>query len=282
MVLPYIRLLRPHQWIKNLLLLLPPFFAGIMFVPSVLKTVVPAFIAFCCVSSCGYIINDIKDREADSNHDIKKNRDISSGRIPVRNAVLVTLVLYLAAMMLSMSINGEYRWFQWFVLLYLLNSLLYTFFFKKIVIVDIFLVALGFLFRVLAGGEAFGVPVSSWLFLTVFTVSLMLAAGKRLGELVSMGANAYKHRENLSLYSTNLLEGILWFSASTSLVMYALYSLDQKKGLFYTVPLAAFGLIRYISIVQEGRGDPTDALLKDRQITVTGLIWLLVIGLIIY
>jgi 4-hydroxybenzoate polyprenyltransferase len=126
------------------------------------------------------------------------------------------------------------------------------------------------------------VAVSGWLFLTVFMVALFLAAGKRLGELISQGADAGKQRSSLNHYSQSFLEGILWSSAASALITYALYIIENRKGMIYTVPLAAFGLFRYIYIVKEGKGDPTEALLKDTQILVTGIIWAGIIGLLIY
>ncbi len=281
-LLSYLRLLRPKQWIKNLLLLFPPFFAGRLFDSGVADKIVPALAAFCCAASCGYIINDIKDINTDRNHDTKKEREIASGRIGFAGALLLAVVLYLAAMIIGLSIHGEFRRFQWFIVLYLFNSLIYTLFLKNFVIVDILLIAFGFLIRVLAGGEAFRIPVTNWLFLTVFSVSLMLAAGKRLGELICLGDNAQKHRKSLSQYSHTFLEGIIWFSASSALVMYALYTVEHRNGLFYTVPLAAFGLLRYIYTVKEGRGDPTEALLMDKQTMGVGILWIAMIGIIIY
>jgi 4-hydroxybenzoate polyprenyltransferase len=158
----------------------------------------------------------------------------------------------------------------------------YSLYFKHRVIIDIFFVSFGFLIRVLAGGEAFHVAVSGWLFLTVFVVSLLLAAGKRMGELITMGNDAHKQRSILIQYSPAYLEGVLWFSAAASLVTYALYALEHHNRLYYTVPVVAFGLLRYIYTVKEGKGDPTNALLQDRQIMGVGIIWAAMIGLIIY
>ena len=190
MVFSYLKLLRPHQWLKNLLLLFPPFFGGKITDPGVLMQVLPALAAFSCASSCGYIINDIRDLEADRNHKTKMDREIASARISSTSAILVAAVLYLIAMILSLLLHGEKWRFQLFVTIYLLNSLVYTFFFKNVVIMDVFLISFGFLIRVLAGGEVFKIPISNWLFLTVFSVSLMLATGKRLGELISLGNDA--------------------------------------------------------------------------------------------
>jgi 4-hydroxybenzoate polyprenyltransferase len=275
----YIHLLRPHQWVKNMLLFFPPFFAGKMFAPSTLSAAYAAFVSFSMAASCMYIINDLKDVEADKNHATKKHRSIARGDVSPLPAFIIAAALYLTSMLLSSAVS---RTFEWFIMLYFLVSLMYTFFLKEIIIVDIFIIAFGFIIRVLAGGEAFGIVVTNWLFMTVFAVSLMLAAGKRLGELISLGEDAPKHRKIFTLYSHSFLEGVLWFAASASLVTYALYTLEHKNGLFYTVPLAAFGLVRYMYIVKSGNGDPTDALMKDGQIMGVGMLWAAAIGIIIY
>lgn len=235
--------------------------------------------AFSLAASCSYIINDIWDAEADRNHVSKKNRLIAQREIAIPVAGLLAFLLFTLSFSLSALVSNL---FWLYLAAYLAISLSYTFFLKNVVIVDVFLISAGFLVRVLSGGEAFGIEVSKWLFMTVFMVSLFLAAGKRAGEMISMGKDAVIHRKSLSAYSSSFLEGTLWFSASASLVTYALYTIEERGELFYTVPLAAFGMLRYIFIVKEGKGDPTDALLKDWQIMFTGVIWLVVIGFIIY
>lgn len=273
------KLLRPQQWIKNLLLLFPPFFGGALLGPAVPDNILPAFFAFCCAASCSYIINDIWDIEADRNHLSKRNRAIASGVISKNAALIIALSLFIASICLSFQVSSL---FWVYLAAYFAISFSYTFCLKHIVIADIFLISSGFIVRVLAGGEAFDIIVSNWLFMAVFTVSLFLAAGKRLGEFVSLGDTAHIHRRSLANYNKSFLEGILWFSASTALVTYALYTIEQKSGLFYTVPLAAFGLLRYIYIAREGIGDPTEALLKDGQIMGTGIIWATIIGFLVY
>ncbi len=278
-MLKYISLTRPHQWIKNLLLLFPPFFAGQISSDLTKTNVIWALSAFCAAASCTYLINDIYDVEADRKHHVKKNRSIASGDVSVSSAAFFALILFAGAMMACFYVS---RWFWVYILLYLIISLSYTFKLKNVVILDVFFISLGFLIRVLAGGEAFAIPVSKWLFMTVFMVSLFLATGKRLGEIVSMGENAGRHRKSLAAYSTSYLEGALWFSGSSALVTYSLYTLELKNALFYTVPLAAFGLMRYALIIKEGKGDPTDALLKDRPIMAVGIVWVAFISFVVY
>jgi decaprenyl-phosphate phosphoribosyltransferase len=279
MIRRYLTLLRPHQWLKNLLLFFPPFFGGKILDPAVITVIIPSFLSFSLAASCGYIINDLKDRESDRHHEGKKDRPFVRGDVSVVFAIFGATLLYIAAMLLSAAVSPR---FEGYLVIYLFISVLYTFFFKDVVIMDIFFISFGFLVRVMAGGEAFQIPVSSWLFLTVFIVSLLLSAGKRLGELILLKDNAHKHRKSLINYSESFLEGILWFAASSALVAYALYTIENRGIMLYTVPLAAFGLLRYIYAVKQGRGDPTDALLHDPQISGAGVLWLLVIALIKY
>ena len=277
--IPYFKLLRTNQWIKNLLLLFPPFFGGKLFETSVVAVLLPAFLSFSCAASCCYIANDIVDREFDRLHPIKKNRAIARGDVSISTASVFAVFLFLAAIVTAYAVSIR---FEGFVIAYCLLTFGYTFYFKNIVILDIFFIAFGFLLRVLAGGEAFHIAISSWLFLTVFMVALFLAAGKRLGELISQGHDAGNQRQCLKQYSHSFLEGILWSSASSAFIAYALYIIENRNGMIYTVPLAAFGLFRYIYIVKEGKGDPTEALLNDSQIMATGILWIGMIGFIIY
>jgi 4-hydroxybenzoate polyprenyltransferase len=265
--------------LKNLLLFFPPFFGGKIFDPAVQTLIIPSFVSFSCAASCCYIINDIIDRETDRHHPEKKDRPLARGDVSVVFASIIAAVLYIIAMLISAGVSTRY---EGYLIVYLLLTLGYTMYLKNIVIVDIFFIAFGFLVRVLAGGEAFRVGVSSWLFLTVFIVALFLATGKRLGEIITLGNEAAKHRNNLGQYTPSFLFGMLWFSAAAALVMYALYVVENKKEIIYTIPIAAFGLVRYIYIVNDGEGDPTAALLRDPQIMGAGIIWMFMIGIILY
>lgn len=278
-ILKYFALLRPHQWIKNLLVLFPPFFAGTIVLPGTALNALLVLLVFSAAASSSYIINDIKDLEVDKRHKTKKKRSIANGSVSVHEAFIIALLLLFFSLLASFLVSP----FFWiYLLVYLLISFSYTLFFKNIVIVDIFFISAGFVVRVLAGGEAFNVPISDWLFLTVFLVSLFLASGKRMGEMLELGDRASDHRASLAAYSRSFIDGSLWFSASAALVTYSLYTIEQKNGLFYTVPLCAFGLLRYIYIVKEGNGDPTDVLLSDRQIMAVGLVWALFISFLLY
>lgn len=238
-----------------------------------------AFLSFSFAASSCYIINDIVDRNADRNHNSKRFRVIARGDATIQHAAIVGGMFFVTSLFLASSVSER---FLGYLIIYLCISVLYTFYFKQIVLVDIFVLSAGYVVRIVAGGEAFHVVVSSWLFLTVFVVALFLAAGKRRGELVAMGNAALSHRTNLTVYTPIFLDGILWTSAACALVMYALYAIDNNARIIYTVPVAAYGLLRYIFIVQQGRGDPTEALLKDGQILSVGVLWAAMIAITIY
>ena len=275
----FLTLLRPHQWLKNLLLLFPPFFGAKLVSDGNLTAFIPAFIAFSFAASSTYIVNDIIDRNADRQHSVKKNRGIARGDVSIFSAAIIAGILYVASMMLGSGVSEH---FLGYLIIYLLLSLSYSMFFKRILLLDIFVIASGYVIRVKAGGEVFHVAVSNWLFLTVFIVALFLAAGKRLAELVERGEAASSHRQVLNEYSISFLEGILWFSASSSLVAYSLYVIENKDVMLYTVPVAAYGLLRYIFVVKQGKGDPTEVLLNDGHILITGVLWAAMIAMIIY
>jgi 4-hydroxybenzoate polyprenyltransferase len=275
----FAQLMRPKHWLKNLLLLFPPLFAGTIASSDVALMVLPALAAFSMASSCTYIVNDIVDRQADRNHATKKNRAIARGDVKIWYAAVLAGVLCVVALLIASALSER---FLAFLIIYLFISVFYSFYFKHIVLIDIFALSAGYILRVMAGGEAFHTAISSWLFLTVFIVSLFLASGKRLAELITFGENAHKHRKSLTHYSLSYLEGILWFSSAAALVTYALYTLERQNALLYTVPLVAFGLLRYIYIVKQGTGDPTDALVGDKQIMLTGIVWVMMITITIY
>jgi 4-hydroxybenzoate polyprenyltransferase len=274
-----IKLLRPTQWLKNLLLLFPPFLGGELLAPGLFaKGILPVLI-FCLASSSAYILNDILDREHDKNHPRKKNRPIPSGRVSLPMAGALYLVLLAAALFLALRLSAL---FLAILLAYLIISVLYSFFLKRLPIVDLFCVSAGFILRLQAGGEAFGVVISEWLFLSVFLLSVFLSTGKRLYEKNALGDNAGNHRMSLLLYPEGFLDGTMYMTGSAVLVTYTMYVISRHT-LIYTVPLCCFGLLRYIFRVKSGLGgDPTESLLKDGTLFVVGILWAVMVGWGIY
>jgi 4-hydroxybenzoate polyprenyltransferase len=158
----------------------------------------------------------------------------------------------------------------------------YSLLLKTFPVVDLFCISAGFLIRLQAGGELFQVPISPWLFLTVFLLAVFLSTGKRVSESCSLGDMAGEHRKCLALYPTGFLEGTMYMTGAAVLVTYAMYTLN-KQMLIYSVPLCLFGLLRYMFRVTSGKGgDPTESLLKDWLLFVVGLLWVLMVVWSIY
>lgn len=280
-VLSYIKLLRPTQWLKNLMLLFPPFLGGTLFLQPLLPGTILPFFIFCLASSSVYIINDVVDCSADKQHPLKQFRPLPSGVITIRWALVISFCLLSSSIYLATTISVT---FLVLLLSYLIVSIIYSLFLKNFPVVDIFCIASGFLFRLHAGGAAFNVVISEWLFLTVFLLSLFLSTGKRYGEKNSLGVNAGAHRKALTAYPDNFLDGLLFLTGSSVLVTYAMYVISRHSTLLlYTVPLCCFGLLRYILRVQSGRsGDPTESLIKDLPLLLVGFSWTIMVGLSIY
>lgn len=275
----YLNLLRPKHWLKNILLFAAPFFGGSLFFKETLLMALPAFIAFSLCASAAYIFNDIKDIENDRLHPAKKKRPIASNSISKMQASVFAVFLIVPSLILSYAIAPA---FFYCIFSYLFIQAAYSTYLKNIAIVDIFCIASGFVIRVLAGGAAFNVEVSHWLLLTMFTISLVLATGKRLDEVSLLNEKAGKHRKSLRYYSASTLNEILIISSSVSLMAYALYSVEQFQDFIYTIPVVTFGLFRYIMLSKQGMGDPTEAMTRDKWMALTVVLWLLLVGLIRY
>lgn len=263
------------------MLFFPPFLGGNLLQQGLFAAGILPLASFCLASSASYIVNDIADRESDREHPQKKFRPLPSGDIPVKQALLLAAVLLVAAVCLAFIVSAK---FLLFLLAYLLVAVAYSFYLKDYPIIDLFCISSGFLLRLLAGGEAFGVVVSEWLFLSVFLLALFLSTGKRLSEKKNLGEQAGNHRKALSGYPDGFLGGILFMTGSAVLVTYTLYVVSRHKAiLLYTVPLCCFGLLRYLLRVFSGKGgDPTESLTKDLPLFVTGLLWVFMIGWGIY
>lgn len=261
------------------MLLFPPFLGGGLFHAGIIARGTFPIIAFCLASSATYIVNDILDAANDSLHPRKQLRPIPSGLVNKTSAVILAIFLFAASILLAMQTPHG---FLFFLLIYTAVTVLYSIKLKEFPIVDLFCISAGFLFRLQAGGVAFRVDISDWLFLSVFLLSLFLSTGKRLCEKITLGENAGNHRKSLLLYPDGFLEGAMYMTGSAVLVTYTMYAI-QRPALVYTVPLCTFGLLRYILRVKSGLGgDPTESLLRDMPLFVVGLIWTGMVGWSIY
>lgn len=264
---------------KNLMLFFPPFLGGQLLATGVIVRGIVPFVSFCLASSSTYILNDIIDRESDRNHPRKSRRPIPSGSISIVAAAILCFLCLAGALILAHGISPV---FLAILVAYVFISILYSLYLKNLPIVDLFCISAGFLFRLQAGGEAFSVPVSEWLFLSVFLLSIFLSTGKRLCEKSSLGDHAGSHRKSLDAYPHGFLEGVMYMTGGAVLVTYTLYVI-QHHVLIYSVPLCCFGLLRYILRVKSGfGGDPTESLLKDGPLFVVGMLWAVMVGWGIY
>jgi 4-hydroxybenzoate polyprenyltransferase len=276
-----LQLCRVRQWLKNLMLFFAPFLGGTLFSsPDILKLLLP-FCTFCLVSSTSYIINDFFDKENDRNHPDKCARPLASGQISVSSALILAAVLLSISVTLAWIISGT---FLLLVLAYFAISLAYSATLKEVALLDLLCISSGFLLRLQAGGEAFNVVISGWLFLSVFLLSLFLSAGKRLSEKQQLGDMASDHRKALVAYPEGFLEGIMYMSGGTVVATYSMYTMTRQSSLLlYSVPLCCFGLLRYMYRIRIGMsGDPTESLIKDIPLLLVGVVWVGMVGWGIY
>jgi decaprenyl-phosphate phosphoribosyltransferase len=279
MITPFVKLLRPAQWLKNLMLFFPPFLGGAMLQPGVLQKGALPLLSFCLASSATYVINDILDRHHDTLHPHKKHRPIASRTVSIAAATALAVGCLSISLSLAATISGT---FFIILLAYLAITICYSWRLKELPVVDLFCIASGFLLRLEAGGEAFGIAISDWLFLSVFLLAVFLATGKRLGEKSGLGENAGGHRKTLLLYPDGFLQGTMYMTGGAVLVTYTQYVI-VRHVMIYTVPLCCFGLLRFILRVQSGQGgDPTESLLKDAPLFIIGLLWAAMISCTLY
>jgi len=291
---PLLRAMRPHQWSKNLFVL-----AALVFAAGDRTTLEPltrarvlavigACLAFCLASSAVYLLNDVLDVEKDRAHPQKRLRPIAAGELSVPAAQLSSAALFLGALLLA-SLAGGGLPVAALVLGYGLLNLAYGFWLKRIVLVDAFSIAGGFLLRLDAGGVAGGVDVSHWSFLCTLFLALFLALNKRRAELGLLGEGASDTRPSLQHYTVGFLDQMVSMLAACTIVAYTMYSVDpdtlKKFGgasrLFWSVPFVAFGLGRYMVLVQSGRGgeNPARILLGgDGWFLLNTLLWTAVTG----
>ena len=281
MILNILKLLRAHQWLKNLMLFFPPFLGGTLISDCLVPRSIFPFFAFCMASSATYILNDFFDKENDRHHPEKRTRPIASGQVSATSAWLFATALLICSVLIARNVSTT---FLVIMAAYFVVSLAYSASLKDIALVDIFCISACFLLRLQAGGAAFNVAISEWLFLSVFLLSVFLSTGKRLAEKQSLGDAAHHHRKALSAYPKGFLEGTIYMTGGSVLVTYTMYVISRHSPLLlYTVPLCCFGLLRYILRIQSGKGgDPTESLTRDVPLLIVGLVWVGLVGWGIY
>ncbi|HAD82340.1 MAG: hypothetical protein A2509_09205 [Candidatus Edwardsbacteria bacterium RIFOXYD12_FULL_50_11] len=280
--------MRPRQWTKNLII-----FAGLIFSqnlghPLLLAKTIIAFILFCAISGAVYIINDLLDYSFDQLHPVKKQRPIASGALPRPAALAAAVILGFAGSALSFLINLP---FGAVALSYLLLMLGYSLWLKRLVIIDVFVIAAGFVLRAAAGAEAVDVPISDWLLICVILLSLFLALAKRRQEMKTLENGAAAYRQALSDYSDKLLDQMIAVVTAAVAVSYSLYTMwpetVEKFGssnLKYSIPIVLYGIFRYLYLIyRKDQGEqPEMVLLNDRWLLSSVVAYVLAVWMIIY
>lgn len=285
----HLRAMRPHQWVKNVFVLAALVFSRNLTSTEASLRAAMAFAAFCLVASAIYLVNDIADFERDRVHPVKRNRPIASGQVSRSVAAIMASLLAPLGFLLAWQLNARTGAT---LTIYCLLNLAYSFRLKHVVLLDVFIIAAGFLLRVSAGAFAIEVGVSPWLVLCTFFVALFLAFCKRRHELISLGENAASHRGILAEYSVPFIDKMVSAVASMTVMSYALYTIDPQvvhrlgtDALVVTLPVVLFGIFRYLYLVhqKDQGGSPTQVVLRDRGVQFIGLLYLLlVVGAIYY
>jgi 4-hydroxybenzoate polyprenyltransferase len=285
---PLLRSLRPSQWPKNLFVLAPLVFGSKLGDPAVVGRALLALLAFSAVASAVYLVNDLRDRDEDRLHPLKRLRPLAAGTLSVAAAVAAIAVLTAAAAALACYLGAG---FGLALGAYLLLNLLYTLWFKHMVILDVMCIGLGFVLRVVAGAQATAVQVSSWLFLCTTFLALFLAFSKRRHEITLLSGAASGQRPVLDHYSPAFLDQMINVVTASAVVSYALYAVAPEtvakyhtQGLIYTIPLVLFGIFRYLYLMYQrpGERNPTETILRDPPFVINIVVWGLAVVSIVY
>lgn len=269
-----LRLIRPKQWVKNVFVLAPLIFSKTFIHPEAVIKAVLAMLCFMAASSSIYILNDIIDLEKDKLHEKKRLRPLASGSIKKSTAVIFMLVLLAVSFALSYFINYQVLLC---IIIYILINILYSTILKKIAIVDIMVIALGFVLRVISGAVAIPVYISSWVLLCTFFIALCIGAGKRKSEKTLLDENSVMHRRVLSCYTDDFLKSLIQISITGSAITYSLYTVleyDMQLPMI-TILFVFSGLFRFMRLIleeTEGRL-PEEIILSDTQIMVSILLF---------
>lgn len=286
----YIKLLRPKDWAKNTFLFIPVFFAGNLFNVPKLEHLIAGFFAFSFVASTIYILNDYRDMEDDRKHPVKCKRPLAAGTIKPVVALCIAAVLLIAGFCIALYADQNYL-FLAILLFYFTLNIAYSLGLKNISVLDIIIIATGFVLRIKAGGYIAGVDVSPWLTLMVLLLSLFMAIGKRRDDILLKLETGSDMRKSIKGYNLEFLNTMIGLLSAIIIVTYIMYTLSaktyerlQNHHLYYTAIFVIAGMMRYLQIilVQNKAGSPTEVLYKDRFIQVTLLLWVASFYVILY
>ena len=287
-MLQLIHAMRPHEWVKNVFVLAALVFTKRIFEPGDLLQGGLAFACFCLISGAAYLFNDIRDRENDRQHPLKRHRPIASGALRVSVAAISAVLLALIALIGGFYVHPH---FGIVLLIYAVLNIAYTLYLKHIVILDVMIIAAGFLLRAIGGAVVIQVAISSWFILCTMLLALFLGFAKRRHELALLKGDASTHRRILAEYSPQFLDQIIAIVTAGALVSYALYTMSpeviEKLGTKYlnlTIPFVIYGMLRYLYLIykKDGGGNPTSTVLGDIPLLIACALWLLTLGVVLY
>ena len=277
--------LRPRQWLKNVLVFAAPLAAGSLFTPDVLIPALLAFVVFCLMSSATYLINDVRDVEADRAHPTKRFRPIASGEVSPTAAVITALVLAAASLVLAFLVSTS---LLGIVAAYAVFTLAYSLFLKHEPVIELALLSMGFLLRAIAGGAAADLPISPWFLIVAAFGSLFMAAGKRFSELEHSRSisDGTPHRHSLDGYTSSYLRFVWGVAAAVAITAYCLWAFEVGLGessfpwAQWSVLPFVLAILRYaIDIDRASAEAPEDVVLRDRVLQILGVAWLVLFGL---
>ena len=286
--------MRPRQWVKNLFIFAPIIFSLHFSNFSELIQVVIAFMLFCIITGCIYIINDSLDIRSDKQHPKKKHRPIASGKLDIRTSIIIAVLLLSVSLSLTFLIN---LYFLIIALFYVILNIFYSFYLKKIVILDVLIIAVGFVLRVMIGGVVLmSVELSPWILIITFVLTTFLGLMKRRQELVRVEKLKKENiiietRETLKNYNLLLLDQLISITTATTLISYIIYVIDRDiqdkfhtDKLFFTVPFVVFGIFRYLylAFVMDKGESPEEVLFSDLPFLINIVLWISSFVCIIY
>ncbi|HRU44962.1 MAG TPA: decaprenyl-phosphate phosphoribosyltransferase, partial [Spirochaetota bacterium] len=277
------------HWIKNIFFIYAPLVFSLQLLNlQKLFDATMAFISFSFVSVFVYILNDIKDKDSDARHPVKSKRPIASGKISTTKAFIIGAVFLIFGIFVSLFLGLDATII---LLIYVITNVFYSYILKRIVVIDVFIIAFGFFLRVLLGSVAIGVNLSHWMALATFALSLFLGFCKRRNEINILGEEAVNCRTNLKDYTVQVLDIFIIISASVAVMSYALYSMDREvveklgvDNLIYSFPFVIYGVFRYLYLVycKNMGANPEDIAVKDVGIVTAVILWAVLIVFLIY
>lgn len=283
-----LRLMRVHQWYKNILIFLPLVFGGQLLNSMAFQKTIMGFVSLCLVSSANYVFNDIIDRKKDIHHPEASKKYIAKGELGVVPAFVFAALLLLLSVAIALTLS---RYFTYFVAALFVITQLYSLWLKKELFADVIVISINFVLRAVSGAfviVVLGKPyiwVSPWLLVCTFLLALFLAVGKRNSELIVLGKKAAKYKEVLKHYTPQLTSTLLIISTSALLIAYTLYTFQSlNKMLIFTAPFAVYVIFRYLYLIYSGSRIPLspDRFYKDARLAIGALLWVVSVVWVIY